>query len=62
MVEFNPKDMAILDRGLSTEEVVVIYMAGPTIVAVCSLTDGSDRFRVAKTRLTKCDAEGKPLT
>ena len=61
-MEFKPKDMVIVDRGLSTEEPAVIYMEGPTIVAVCALDDGDNRYRVAKSRLTKCDVEGNPLT
>jgi hypothetical protein len=62
MVEFKPKDLVIVDRGQPTEEPAVIYMEGPTIVAVCALDDGDDRYRVAKSRLTKCDDKGNPLT
>lgn len=61
MVEFNPKDMVIVDRGQPTEEPAVIYMSGPTICAVSFLSDGQ-RGLIAKTRLTKCDAEGNILT
>lgn len=57
MVEFKPKDMVVVDKGSPNEEVAVVYMEGPTIVAVSSLDDGSNRYRVKKDRLTMYDAE-----
>lgn len=60
-MEFNPKDLVIVNRGLSSEEPAIVYMTGPTICAVASLDDGDNRYRVAKSRLTKCDAQGNPL-
>jgi hypothetical protein len=60
MIEVAPKDLVIVDRGLSTEEPAYVYMAGTYAVAVCNLN--GERYVAAKDRLTKCDAEGNPLT
>jgi len=61
MTNIKPKDTVIVDMGTTQEEIAVVYMTGPTIAACCSVTDGSDRFRVPISRLTKIGMDGNPI-
>lgn len=51
IMDCNPKDTMILDKGSPTEEPVIVYMTSENIAVVRAM-DGSD-IRVKKDRLTK---------